>query len=123
MGSSTTANKEETKPTAATPAASSEAVPSSRYATFMKCIVACVFLASASVAYIQQHTNNEEATTPAGSHHGHHRRLAMLGETIPTYMEKLMEDLRQRKKLFDETPPEEIKYWFEYTGPLQVRAC
>lgn len=41
--------------------------------------------------------------------------------TVPVYMKPLMEDLRQRQKLFDETPPEEIKYWFEYTGPLQVR--
>lgn len=30
-----------------------------------------------------------------------------------------MDDLAARKKLFDETPPEEVKYWFEYTGPLQ----
>lgn len=21
----------------------------------------------------------------------------------------------------EETPPDEVKYWFEYTGPLQVR--
>ena len=40
----------------------------------------------------------------------------------PAYMRKLFDDLTSRKKLFDETPPEEIKYWFEYAGPLQVRA-
>jgi len=34
-------------------------------------------------------------------------------------MNDLMADLAERKKLFDETPPEEVKYWFEYTGPLQ----
>lgn len=39
----------------------------------------------------------------------------------PSYMSKLFDDLTSRKKLFDETPPEEIKYWFEYAGPLQVR--
>ena len=39
----------------------------------------------------------------------------------PAYMRKLFDDLLSRKKLFDETPPEEIKYWFEYAGPLQVR--
>ena len=39
----------------------------------------------------------------------------------PAYMRKLFDDLMSRKKLFDETPPEEIKYWFEYAGPLQVR--
>lgn len=48
------------------------------------------------------------------------RRLQALGDTIPSYMNHLMTDLKERKKLFDETPPEEIKYWFEYTGPLQV---
>jgi len=39
----------------------------------------------------------------------------------PSYMRKLFDDLASRKKLFDETPEEEIKYWFEYAGPLQVR--
>ena len=45
---------------------------------------------------------------------------AGVGDAVPGYMEPLMNDLRDRKKLFDETPPEEVKYWFEYTGPLQV---
>jgi hypothetical protein len=48
------------------------------------------------------------------------RRLTALGDTVPSYMDALMADLRARKKLFEETPPEEVKYWFEYTGPLQV---
>ena len=39
----------------------------------------------------------------------------------PTYMRKLFDDLASRRKLFEETPPEEVKYWFEYAGPLQVR--
>ena len=39
----------------------------------------------------------------------------------PSYMKGLMDDLKARKKLMEETPPEEVKYWFEYTGPLQVR--
>lgn len=37
-------------------------------------------------------------------------------------MKDLMEDLKARKKLMEETPPEEVKYWFEYTGPLKVRS-
>jgi hypothetical protein len=49
---------------------------------------------------------------------GAHRRLSS-AET-PSYMEELMDDLKARKKLMEETPKEEIKYWFEYTGPLQV---
>jgi hypothetical protein len=35
-------------------------------------------------------------------------------------MDPLMKDLKERKKLMEETPPEEVKYWFEYTGALQV---
>lgn len=42
-------------------------------------------------------------------------------DEVPSYMSKLFEDLSARKKLFEDTPPEEIKYWFEYAGPLQVR--
>jgi len=34
-------------------------------------------------------------------------------------MNALMKDLKERQKLFEDTPPEEVKYWFEYTGPLQ----
>lgn len=49
-----------------------------------------------------------------------HRRLSSK-EDPPSYMEDLFEDLKARKKLMEETPPEEVKYWFEYTGPLQVR--
>lgn len=42
-----------------------------------------------------------------------------MGEVIPSYMNVMNEDLKERKKLFEETPPEEVKYWFEYTGKLQ----
>jgi len=38
---------------------------------------------------------------------------------IPTYMVPILEDLKERKKLMEDTPPEEVKYWFEYAGPLQ----
>jgi hypothetical protein len=48
------------------------------------------------------------------------RRLTAVGDSIPFYMTALMDDLKARKKLFEDTPPEEVKYWFEYTGPLQV---
>lgn len=50
-----------------------------------------------------------------------HRRLMEAVRDVPSYMQHLMEDLRAREKLFEDTPPEEVKYWFEYTGPLQVR--
>jgi hypothetical protein len=48
-----------------------------------------------------------------------HRRLSEQS-SIPSYMKPLFEDLQARKTLFETTPPNEIKYWFEYTGPLQV---
>lgn len=46
-----------------------------------------------------------------------HRRLTE-ASSIPSYMQSLMDELKERKKLFEES--EVIKYWFEYTGPLQV---
>lgn len=66
----------------------------------------------------QQNSSNTDVSSSLGSLP--RRRLSMIGDTIPNYMDGLMKDLRERKKLFDETPPEEVKYWFEYTGPLQV---
>ncbi len=51
----------------------------------------------------------------------HRRRLAtVIPDFIPSYMTDLLQDLQARTKLMEETPPEEVKYWFEYTGPLQV---
>lgn len=35
-------------------------------------------------------------------------------------MNDLFADLEAREKLFADTPEQEIKYWFEYSGPLQV---
>jgi hypothetical protein len=62
--------------------------------------------------------NNGAAVMDAGI--ATRRRLSVVGDSTPGYMEGLMKDLRERQKLFEETPPEEVKYWFEYTGPLQV---
>ena len=63
-------------------------------------------------------------TTPgaaaSSSHHHHHRRLE--SANTPSYMNGLVADLQARKQLFDDTPEQEIKYWFEYAGPLQVSA-
>jgi len=49
--------------------------------------------------------------------------VAHAADDQPSYMRQLFEDLTARRKLFQETPEEEIKYWFEYAGPLQVRDC
>ena len=70
-------------------------------------------------------TNHVYANAPAlASEHGH-RRLSESNISLnnpPSYMTGLMEDLKARRKLMEETPPDEVKYWFEYTGPLQVRS-
>ena len=52
---------------------------------------------------------------------GYRRRLTSLfGGGFPSYIDVLLEDLKKRQRLFEETPENEIKYWFEYSGPLQV---
>ena len=82
-------------------------MPPSMNWSILKTLAACALLYSAAVTWNTQGD--------------HRRRLSMVGDGTPSYMEALFQDLRERKKLFDETPPEEVKYWFEYTGPLQVR--
>ena len=48
-----------------------------------------------------------------------HRRLSEVASgALPSYVQPLLDELQERKKLFAEA--EVIKYWFEYTGPLQV---
>jgi hypothetical protein len=101
---------------------------SSQSATVVKCILAGILFTSAIMAYMHPSTMSLGASIVGGSTTAalsspsdlHGRRLSAMGDTIPSYVEPLMADLKGRKKLFEETPPEEIKYWFEYTGPLQV---
>ena len=49
------------------------------------------------------------------------RRRLQDADNAPSYMAPLFDELKERRKLMEETPPEEVKYWFEYAGPLQVR--
>ena len=49
------------------------------------------------------------------------RRRLQDADDAPSYMAPLFDELKERRKLMEETPPEEVKYWFEYAGPLQVR--
>ncbi len=99
-----------------------ETVWSSRNVILSKCLLAGVVLYAALLAY----TNNGSKSLPGVYNQSveypqHRRRLtAVMGEKIPSYMNDLNEDLKARNKLFEDTPPEEVKYWFEYTGPLQV---
>eukprot|EP00526_Cylindrotheca_closterium_P007086 CAMPEP_0113607150 /NCGR_PEP_ID=MMETSP0017_2-20120614/3230_1 /TAXON_ID=2856 /ORGANISM="Cylindrotheca closterium" /LENGTH=740 /DNA_ID=CAMNT_0000515733 /DNA_START=110 /DNA_END=2332 /DNA_ORIENTATION=- /assembly_acc=CAM_ASM_000147 len=86
-----------------------EPKPSTAMAIF-KTLAGIAFLASAVTTFVN---NGDESEFPR-------RRLTMVvGDSVPSYMNHVMKDLKDRKKLFDETPPEEVKYWFEYTGPLQ----
>ena len=77
----------------------------------LKLVAASVLLISAVTKYT---SNNNSGISHA------HRRLALVGDTMPSYMNDLFQELKERKRLMEETPPEEVKYWFEYTGPLQV---
>ena len=66
-------------------------------------------------------SNHIYANTPVRDNNG--RRLSETNiskKNPPSYMKDLMDELAERTKLMTETPPEEVKYWFEYTGPLQV---
>jgi hypothetical protein len=113
----------ETKATAVAAATNKESVRTTPSAasmmawTALKLVAAVFMLVSAFLAFNSSDNQGTVATVS--------RRLeattAAIGDTAPSYMNALMKDLAARKKLFDDTPPEEVKYWFEYSGPLQVR--
>lgn len=92
-----------------------EGSSSNRVVTSLKIILSAVLLSSSVYTY---HNANHSAVDL----HSDRRRLTALfnGDYVPEYIKVLMEDLASRKKLFAETPPDEIKYWFEFPGPLQV---
>eukprot|EP00542_Grammatophora_oceanica_P020650 CAMPEP_0194047682 /NCGR_PEP_ID=MMETSP0009_2-20130614/25115_1 /TAXON_ID=210454 /ORGANISM="Grammatophora oceanica, Strain CCMP 410" /LENGTH=742 /DNA_ID=CAMNT_0038693363 /DNA_START=6 /DNA_END=2234 /DNA_ORIENTATION=- len=85
---------------------------SSPVTSALKIVGTGVLLMCALATYTATITNEGEPT---------HRRLSQvpLGDSVPSYMSGLMKELKERKKLMEETPPEEVKYWFEYTGELQ----
>jgi len=79
---------------------------------------------SAPSNHVYANTNSMTMSSSNGSS-SNHRRLSdytSSSKKPPSYMNGLMDDLKARKKLMEETPLEEVKYWFEYTGPLQVRS-
>lgn len=86
---------------------------SSKLISFLKLVASGALLVSSIVTY-----NANRAALSTHSLVDFRRHLSSVSH-LPTYMKDLMSDLDARKKLFDETPPEEVKYWFEYTGPLQ----
>ena len=78
--------------------------------------------------YYFQTASSSTTTSTQTSHHHQQRRLLQESTNqndnnndVPSYMVDLMHDLQSRHALFDNTPPQEIKYWFEYSGKLQVR--
>ena len=73
-------------------------------------------------AYDRVYSSNEDTLQGNEDFVFPHRRLQETNG-IPSYMQPMMKDLEDRKKLFRESPPEEVKYWFEYSGPLQVSLC
>lgn len=90
---------------------------SSRAMSVLKSLAACALLFS---AYATWNGNTTTGSSTMDLGRSSRRQLSAVGDAVPKYMEGLMKDLRERQKLFEETPPEEVKYWFEYTGPLQV---
>jgi hypothetical protein len=100
---------------------SSEERESSYSMTIVKLVASAFFLLS-SVSLYRSAFPTQEASWLFSSM-ANHRKLTqvIMGDTIPSYIQPLLEELKSRKKLMEETPPEEVKYWFEYTGPLQVR--
>ena len=80
-------------------------------------VAAALFVSSISnyASHLSSVGIGQDTASPA-----RRRLLNVDGSEVPSYMNALMDDLVARKKLFDETPPDEVKYWFEYTGPLQV---
>lgn len=94
--------------------------PSSSKIMFaLKLLSASALLVSAASNYSNGHEESVGEVAASGASPERRRRLSLIGESVPTYMEPMMDDLKERKKLMEETPKEEIKYWFEYAGPLQ----
>lgn len=87
-----------------------------------KFALALVFCGLAALTLVQKsHAAENNVAEARQASHRQSRRLEETGTTITEYMDDLFADLEARKKLFKDTPEEEIKYWFEYSGALQVR--
>jgi hypothetical protein len=102
-----------------------DAVEQSPFQSGIKFAAAGLLLFSAVSTLRTTFTNgvSESALDVVWSDHPH-RRLTSLTKPgkdyEPTYIKPILDELKERKKLMEETPPEEVKYWFEYAGPLQV---
>ena len=84
-------------------------------------LLTTVFKLAAASAFLYSAVSTISSSSSSSNQMGGGRRqLSAVGDTRPSYMDPLFKDLRERKKLFEDTPPEEVKYWFEYAGALQV---
>jgi hypothetical protein len=89
--------------------------------TALKLLAAAGFAAGALSRYsISTETAHTELSEAEPMPHRRLSEVTLVGDAVPPYMDKTLQDLKDRQKLFDETPEKEIKYWFEYTGALQV---
>ena len=97
---------------------------SSKTWTIAKYCLSAVLLANAlSTTYNQLVPTHHDGLTSVWADFPHRRLESLVKpdkDYVPSYMLPIMEELVARKKLMEETPKEEIKYWFEYAGPLQV---
>ena len=95
--------------------------PSKIPAVLKLTVAAALLLSAVSTVTGSADVPADEVMGEAGASAAH-RRLSSssVGSAKPKYMDGLFKDLKARKKLFEDTPKEEIKYWFEYAGPLQV---
>lgn len=96
---------------------------SSRTWTIAKYCLSAVLLANAvSTTYNQLVPARQDGLTSVWADFPHRRLESLVKpdkDYVPSHMLPIMEELVARKKLMEETPKEEIKYWFEYAGPLQ----
>ena len=96
----------------------------SKLMSALKLVAASAVLLQAVSTYQGAKADQASQTIPdeaSSMQQQHRRRLQSTSSDAPSYMEPLFDELKERRKLMEETPPEEVKYWFEYTGPLQVR--
>eukprot|EP00568_Trieres_chinensis_P006680 CAMPEP_0183293264 /NCGR_PEP_ID=MMETSP0160_2-20130417/2015_1 /TAXON_ID=2839 ORGANISM="Odontella Sinensis, Strain Grunow 1884" /NCGR_SAMPLE_ID=MMETSP0160_2 /ASSEMBLY_ACC=CAM_ASM_000250 /LENGTH=782 /DNA_ID=CAMNT_0025454351 /DNA_START=44 /DNA_END=2392 /DNA_ORIENTATION=- len=85
--------------------------------TGLKLFVAAAFMVSAVRSQLGSDLSAGMAS-PVAPETSWRRRLTTV-DGVPSYMNHLVDELKERKKLMEKTPPEEVKYWFEYTGALQ----
>lgn len=80
--------------------------------------VSCALLMSA-VSTLQSTYSNTPINSQSRRKLSAESSSTEASNAVPTFTTPLLSELAAREKLFADTPPEEVKYWFEYAGPLQ----